>query len=376
MLIIPQEFQDDILQIQSLSVDDLKACSLVCRAWLPWTRGRLFETVGLSGEEDCVAFKAILEPVRSEISSGIARCIRRVTPSDLTIGIIAGEPRHASGPALALRQLFSLLPEVENLSMKDTDRSVLWRPADLLTLAAAFPTLSALSLSHVKWKLGFEDNTRLDRTDVRPPVLLRSLRVYKSHNARGVLSGLLAPPFKAKLTRLEWALYNSDYEEAREDIWLHEEDEALLLSRMLQESGSALEELRVRTACDDMFLESIDASNNDMVQELVFNITCVGERDPGDGNESRAVPNFLQRVAWRPLPFDPDFLDWGTTIDTALVSPQLTLTVPVNFAFPTEPEEMPEIMEHLGTLLRKRLLRQSDPEDADAESEERDSGAE
>ena len=132
-------------------------------------------------------------------------------------------------------------------------QSRLRSPGDLLRLAASLPSLSALSLSFMRWE-AFDLDEAYFAAAARHTgraARLQSLRVHKCFNARGLLRGLLAAPFETRLARLDWTLFDMWGEASSDDLYQHEVDEAPLLSALLQASDTTLTALRLSTYWED-----------------------------------------------------------------------------------------------------------------------------
>lgn len=270
----PQEIHDEILHCCLLDHGDLKACSLVCRAWLPTTRSRLFRTVKILSGHDLREFLAVMRRAATR-RSNIAHYMQEIVLSNFKLNL-DNRPRDAVASSLIVHQLLLLLPSLRAMILENVEwsqstdpglpvyfanvpitslqliRIRLRSPGDLLRLAASLPSLSALSLSFVRWEAFdldsayFAANDGLGRT-----IQLQSLRVHKCFNARGLLRGLLAAPFETRLARLDWTLCDMWGEASPDDLYQHEVDEAPLLSDLLQASNTTLTELRLSTYWED-----------------------------------------------------------------------------------------------------------------------------
>ena len=274
MLDFPQEIHDEILHCRLLEHGDLKACSLVCRAWLPTTRSRLFKTVKILSAHDLRSFLAVIRHAATRQSS-IAHYMQEIVLSNLKLNLDS-LPRDAVAPSLIVHQLLSLLPSLRAVTLEsiewsqstDPDLPVyfanvpitslqltrirLRSPGDLLRLASSLPSLSALSLSFVRWEAFDLDNAYFAANDdLGRTIQLQSLRVHKCFNARGLLRGLLAAPFETRLARLDWTLCDMWGEASPDDLYQHEVDEAPLLSALLQASNTTLTELHLSTYWED-----------------------------------------------------------------------------------------------------------------------------
>ena len=265
---IPQEIHDEILQSYLLDRNDLKACSLVCRSWLPVTRSRLFFKIKLTSEQAVRNFTNVISRA-AVMHSSISHYVQEVALSNLRLNMDS-LPRNAGPSSLAVHRLLSLLPSIHTLTLENigwsqsTDpdlpayfsdipvaslhfaQSRLRSPGDLLRLAASLPSLSALSLSFMRWE-AFDLDEAYFAAAARHTgraARLQSLRVHKCFNARGLLRGLLAAPFETRLARLDWTLFDMWGEASSDDLYQHEVDEAPLLSALLQASDTTLTALR------------------------------------------------------------------------------------------------------------------------------------
>jgi len=113
MVNIPLEIHQEIVHNLSGSIETLKACSLVCRAWLPSTRSLLFRAVKLSSDQACRDFKAVVKK-STTAGSNIARYVRDVMLSNLKLNMDNCVPDVVAS-YLAIHQLFSLLLHVKSL---------------------------------------------------------------------------------------------------------------------------------------------------------------------------------------------------------------------------------------------------------------------
>lgn len=276
---IPQDIYYEILYSRLLDCGDLKACSLVCRAWLSVTRGLLFRAIRLSEEQAFRDFKKALTRTEA-MRSSVSHCVRKVTISDLGLNM-DGLSRDAVASSLVMHQLLSMLPSLRTLRLERVEwdhtdpslpvcfenipitsllfaRTRFPSPGHLLQLVANLPCLSSLSISFIEWgTVDLEDSDLLSNHNLTHPIHIQSLKVYKCSNARGLLRGLLAPPSELRLARLEWTWSDSDdlpddqYQRQEDDQYQREEDEAPLLSTLLQASSTTLAELRLSIVWDD-----------------------------------------------------------------------------------------------------------------------------
>lgn len=221
---IPQDIYYEILYSRLLDCGDLKACSLVCRAWLSVTRGLLFRAIRLSEEQAFRDFKKALTRTEA-MRSSVSHCVRKVTISDLGLNM-DGLSRDAVASSLVMHQLLSMLPSLRTLRLERVEwdhtdpslpvcfenipitsllfaRTRFPSPGHLLQLVANLPCLSSLSISFIEWgTVDLEDSDLLSNHNLTHPIHIQSLKVYKCSNARGLLRGLLAPPSELRLARL------------------------------------------------------------------------------------------------------------------------------------------------------------------------------
>ncbi|KAI0076775.1 hypothetical protein K474DRAFT_1191003 [Panus rudis PR-1116 ss-1] len=79
---LPPELVDEAIDHLWNDIRSLQSCSLVCKAWLPSSRLRLFRTIRLRKADDCAKLSSIVES-----SPIIARCVRKLTVSAEYAGV-------------------------------------------------------------------------------------------------------------------------------------------------------------------------------------------------------------------------------------------------------------------------------------------------
>ncbi|KAH9931974.1 uncharacterized protein B0H18DRAFT_1102602 [Fomitopsis serialis] len=168
------------------------------------------------------------------------------------------------------------------------------------------------------------------------------------------------------------------------DEWdSRERDEPPLLSAVLQKPGSALKELRLGSHYEQIFLESIDISQNAMIQTLGLNATRTTDANAvSDETAVDFVPQFLSSIQsqdMRQVHLRYGIFDWYTMegwwfldweeVDTALVSLRKRcplMSVSFHFTFvpaagyynvsEDELSSLPEISDEVVSRLRSELL--------------------
>jgi hypothetical protein len=178
---LPNEIQDRILDFLYDSKPTLKACSLVCKTWVPTSRYHLFSKITLRGRDarscqallknpnctiqSCVHFSASLDD--SETTANVANVLQYLSPSSLHIQQIPDDLLHWHTLAS-----FPPLPFIERLEVGSGCK---FRVAELFV---TFPNIRELRIACSPMDLP-RFNTASGDISICPPQL-RSLEFSKA----------------------------------------------------------------------------------------------------------------------------------------------------------------------------------------------------
>ncbi|KAH9838524.1 uncharacterized protein C8Q71DRAFT_722679 [Rhodofomes roseus] len=399
---LPIEIQEQVLDHLHDDRRALRACSLVCSAWISTARLHLFRVVDLHRARDCLRFLAVLESTSNGygIRAGVGRLVRELRLPTMTFD---QRGRKEGQRFDLLCQILRRLPNVELLNMERFDwftfAELLAGPgedranADLrdafasvfpfprlttlllrsmrprnhpeaLQLISAFPSLTSVELVQITGSQFSEDDEPVAVSyHGGPRVCIRELVVDRWSSSppalRKILEGLLRPPFDLRLRKLQWKTSAADETSNHSD--------GPVLTEMFRGAADTLEKFELDILRDD-WLEKNDVSRHRALTDVVLTFGFTRYYSC----HWPAVPRFIAQLnsgALREVQlrfedlharFHWEFLPWQEMTDALRTLHQRHPSVVVTFTFLFrvrlgQLEPAPFVVEPLRALIRPVL---------------------
>ncbi|KAF8886534.1 hypothetical protein BD779DRAFT_615986 [Infundibulicybe gibba] len=278
---IPTEIIDIILDHLHADRQTLRACSLVCKSWLPTVRHHFPPRITIR-PRNVNEFSDLLSSPYSTLATSIRRLAIQLQGDDPSSFFEPESPRAecwGSSPSspgytacsplciplhpgvLGPMERACLTTGFPNLTELEFQRCTFLSLTEFATLLSALHNLQRLSLSDTEWL-----NAQLPETRQRIPPGLHTLELYLSHH-RDFLTWLLSFPggLPFETVRLGSAFWRGD--------------DALMVNRFLRSLGPRLKHLSLSSPT---YLGEVDLSFNSELRSLhISHLLIRGDTGPG-----------------------------------------------------------------------------------------------